>query len=94
MKEKKHPTESAVILNGTGNLEKAIPFLSKHTQIYAYLDNDEGGKEALQKLERLKLPVTDCLKMYANHKDLNELLKQMKRQKTNQIVPKSRRIKF
>lgn len=93
MKEENHPTESAVILNGTGNLEKAIPFLSKHTQIYAYLDNDEGGKEALQKLVKLKLPVIDCSKMYVNHKDLNEFLKQMKRQKTNQIIPKSKRMK-
>ena len=94
MKEKTLPTESAVVLNGIGNLGKAIPFLSKHTQIYAYMDNDEGGKEALQKLERLKLPVTDCSKMYANHKDLNEFLKQMKRQKSTQIIPKSRRVKF
>lgn len=94
MKEKDIPTESTVVLNGTGNLKKAIPFLSKHAQIYAYLDNDEGGKQALQKLAKLKLPVTDCSKMYANHKDLNEFLKQMKRQKTNQIIPKFRRIKF
>ena len=94
MKEKTLPTGSAVVLNGTGNLEKAIPFLSKHTHIYAYLDNDAGGKDALQKLKKLKLPVTDCSKMYANHKDLNEFLKQIKRQKTNQIIPKSRRMKF
>lgn len=94
MKEKDIPTESTVVLNGTGNLKKAIPFLSKHAQIYAYLDNDEGGKQALQKLAKLKLPVTDCSKMYANHKDLNEFLKQMKRQKTNQIIPKFRRMKF
>ncbi|MEA5081440.1 MAG: toprim domain-containing protein [Dysgonamonadaceae bacterium] len=94
MKEKTLPTESAVVLNGTGNLEKGIPFLSKHTHIYAYLDNDAGGKEALQKLEKIKLPLTDCSKMYANHKDLNEFLQQMKRQKTNQIIPKSRRMKL
>jgi DNA primase len=94
LKEKDIPTESTVVLNGTGNLKKAIPFLSKHTQIYAYLDNDEGGEQALQKLAKLKLPVINCSKMYVNHKDLNEFLKQMKRQKTNQIIPKSRRMKF
>ncbi|ULB33176.1 toprim domain-containing protein [Proteiniphilum propionicum] len=94
MKEKDHPTESAVVLNGTGNLEKVIPFLSKHTQVYAYLDNDEAGKEALQKLIQLKLPITDCSKMYVNHKDLNEFLKQMKGQKVTQIIPKSRRMKL
>jgi DNA primase len=83
-----------VVLNGTGNLEKVIPFLSKHTQVYAYLDNDEAGKEALQKLIQLKLPITDCSKMYVNHKDLNEFLKQMKGQKVTQIIPKSRRMKL
>lgn len=94
MKEKSETAESTIVLNSTGNLEKAIPFLSKHTQIYAYLDNDEGGKGALQKLEKLKLPITDCSKMYANHKDLNEFLKQMKRQKSVRIILKSRRMKF
>ena len=74
MKEKDLPTESAVVLNGTGNLKKAIPFLSKHTQIYAYLDNDEGGKEALEKLQKLNLPVKDISKRYADFKDVNDYL--------------------
>lgn len=93
MKEKSLPSESAVVLNGTGNLKRAIPFLSKHTKIYAYLDNDKSGKEAVQKLQNLKLPVTDCSNMYADHNDLNDFLKQMIRQKSAQIIPKTRRIK-
>lgn len=83
-----------VVLNGTGNLKKAIPFLSKHTKIYAYLDNDKSGKEAVQKLQNLKLPVTDCSNMYAGHNDLNDFLQQMIRQKPAQIIPKTRRMKL
>jgi hypothetical protein len=94
MKEKSLPSESAVVLNGTGNLKKAIPFLSKHTKIYAYLDNDKSGKEAVQKLQNLKLPVTDCSNMYAGHNDLNDFLQQMIRQKPAQIIPKTRRMKL
>ncbi len=93
MKEKSLPSGSTVVLNGTGNLKRAIPFLSKHTEIYAYLDNDKSGKEAVQKLQNLKLPVTDCSNMYADHNDLNDFLQQMIRQKPAQIIPKNRRMK-
>lgn len=33
---------SAVVLNSITNLEKAVPFLSKHEKINAFLDNDEA----------------------------------------------------
>ena len=65
---------SAVVLNSITNLEKAIPFLSKHTQINAFLDNDEGGKRALEKLQNLKLPIVDYSKKYAEYKDVNDYL--------------------
>lgn len=70
------------------------PFLSKHSQIYAYLDNDEGGKSAIQKLKKSGLPVTDCSKLYADDKDLNDFLKRMIKQKPAQNITKFRRIKF
>lgn len=65
---------SAVILNSTANLEKAIPFLSKHEKINAFLDNDEAGKQALEKLQKLNLPVVDISKRYAEFKDVNDYL--------------------
>lgn len=65
---------SAVVLNSVHNLEKAIPFLSKHIQINAFLDNDDGGKQALEKLKNLKLPVVDISKRYAEYKDVNDFL--------------------
>jgi hypothetical protein len=94
MKEKSLSPESTVVLNSTGNLEKALPFLSKHAQIYAYLDNDEGGKTAMQKLKKSGLPVTDCSHLYANDNDLNDFLQRMIRQKSTQNIVKSRRMKF
>lgn len=65
---------SAVVLNSVNNLEKAIPFLSKHSKINAFLDNDEAGKLVLQKLQKLKLPVADISKRYADFKDVNDYL--------------------
>lgn len=65
---------SAIILNSVNNLERAVSFLSKHTKINAFLDNDEAGKQALQKLQKLKLPVADISKRYANFKDVNDYL--------------------
>ncbi len=65
---------SALVLNSVTNLEKAIPFLSKHEKINAFLDNDEAGKQALEKLIKLKLPVVDISKRYAEFKDVNDFL--------------------
>ena len=65
---------SAVVLNSVTNLEKAILFLSKHEKINAFLDNDEAGKQALEKLIKLKLPIVDISKRYAEFKDVNDFL--------------------
>ena len=59
---------SAVVLNSITNLEKALPFLSKHEKINAFFDNDEAGKQALKKLQKLNLPVVDISKRYADSK--------------------------
>lgn len=65
---------SAVVLNSITNLEKAIQFLSKHTKINAFLDNDEAGKQAIEKLKKRNLPVVDISKRYAEFKDVNDYL--------------------
>ncbi|MDO5664702.1 MAG: toprim domain-containing protein [Bacteroidia bacterium] len=79
---------SAVVLNSVNNLEKAVPFLSKHSIINAFLDNDEAGKQALKKLQKLNLPVTDISKRYADFKDVNDYLcgKKMPQFQKNQTV--------
>lgn len=65
---------SAIVLNSIANFNKAIPFLSKHEKINTFLDNDEGGKRALNKLQNLKLPIVDYSKKYAEYKDVNDYL--------------------
>lgn len=65
---------SAVVLNSITNLEKAIPFLSKHKLINAFLDNDDAGKQAFEKLQKRNLPVMDISKRYAEFKDVNDYL--------------------
>ncbi len=80
---------SAVVLNSISNLEKAVPFLSKHEKINAFLDNDEAGKQALEKLQKRNLPVVDISKRYAGFKDVNDFLcgKKMAKIQT-EIIPK------
>ena len=65
---------SAVVLNSVTNLEKAVPFLSKHEKINAFLDNDEAGQLALEKLQKLNLSVVDISKRYTEFKDVNDYL--------------------
>lgn len=84
---------SAVVLNSITNLEKAVSFLSKHTQINAFFDNDEAGQQALKKLQKLNLPVSDISKRYAEYKDVNDYLCG-KKMETPQAKQKIKRIKF
>ncbi|NLX80345.1 MAG: hypothetical protein GXZ03_02125 [Proteiniphilum sp.] len=65
---------SAVVLNSVSNFDRAIPFLSKHSKINSFLDNDDAGRAALKKLQSLKLPVEDISGRYSNFKDLNDYL--------------------
>lgn len=65
---------SALVLNSVANIDKALPFLSKHTRINAFLDNDVGGKRTLEKLQNLQLPIVDYSIKYAKCKDLNDHL--------------------
>lgn len=71
------PSIDSTILNSVTNLAKAIPFLQSHKTVHAFLDNDEAGQKALEKL-RASLPsseVVDQSGFYRNHKDLNDYLR-------------------
>jgi DNA primase len=65
------PTFPTLVLNSTTNLESAFELLSTYERINAYLDNDQAGKAALSKLERLGKSVKNCADLYGNHKDFN-----------------------
>ena len=84
---------SAVVLNSVTNLEKAVPLLSKHDKINAFFDNDEAGKLALLKLQKLNLPVVDISKKYAEFKDVNDYLCG-KKHEIQQRKLKPKRLKF
>jgi len=63
-----------VVLNSVANIQKALPFLKKHTNIFAYLDNDEGGRKAFDKIKSCCPQAQDMSKRYPIYKDLNEYL--------------------
>lgn len=71
------PTADTAVLNSVVNLPRALPFLTRHATIHAFLDNDEAGRLALERL-RSALPdatVIDRAESYRAHKDLNESLR-------------------
>ena len=75
------PAIDATVLNSVTNLQKAVPFLSCHRVVHAFLDNDEAGRKALARLEE-SLPsseVIDQSVFYRDHKDLNDYWQEKRR---------------
>lgn len=64
------------VLNSVNNLNKLIPNIPDGVlKINAFLDNDEAGRKALEKLQRLDHLVTiDYSDRYKGYKDFNEQL--------------------
>lgn len=68
------------ILNSVSNLKHALEFLSGHPKVDAYLDNDEAGRLAYEKMEDClsgspeEVCVYDMRSLYESFKDLNEKL--------------------
>ena len=75
----KHPERlriDATVLNSVVNLPKAVPFLSRHSVIHTFFDNDEAGHKAAADLLRLcpRNEVIDQRHFYREHKDVNDYL--------------------
>ena len=71
------PIADTAVLNSVVNLPRALPFLTRHATIHAFLDNDAAGRFTLERL-RNALPgatVIDRAESYRAHKDLNESLR-------------------
>jgi hypothetical protein len=62
------------ILNSVANVQKAMKFLKEHKNIDAYLDNDEAGRKAIQKIKSSCFSVNDRSVRHAEYKDLNDCL--------------------
>ena len=71
------PTADTAVLNSVVNLPRALPFLARHATILAFLDNNEAGRLALERLRSALAGATviDRAESYRVHKDLNESLR-------------------
>ncbi len=68
------PTSTAIVLNSVSNLNKAIPHLQKAEKVYTFLDNDDAGKKAVQKMKEVGLLVIDKSNIYDKFNDFNDFL--------------------
>jgi DNA primase len=71
---KRPPRCTAIVLNSVSNLKQAMAQLTGATTIYSYLDNDEAGQKATQKMRDAGLNILDQSKIYEHYKDFNEYL--------------------
>lgn len=74
------PQYDCCILNSVANIGRALPWITAHCSIAAFMDNDRAGREALQKIID-NMPETaedvcvyDMAKLYEGYNDLNEKL--------------------
>jgi DNA primase len=74
---KSSPRCTAIVLNSVSNLSKAMPQLTGATTIYSYLDNDDAGKKATQRMRDAGLNILDQSSLYSVHnfKDFNDFLR-------------------
>jgi DNA primase len=72
------PAHTAIILNSVSNLQQAMPIIMQHQKVFAYLDNDEAGRKALEKLRATRLEVIDQSEIYRPFNDFNDYLKTRK----------------
>ena len=75
------PQYDCCILNSVTNLTKALPWIMAHKDIAAFMDNDQAGKDTLQKIidsvpedAHNDVSVYDMSKLYEGYNDLNEML--------------------
>ena len=69
---KRPPRCTAIVLNSVSNLSKAMPQLTEATNIYSYLDNDDAGRKATQKMIDAGGNVLDKSDIYRCYKDFSE----------------------
>ena len=74
------PQYDCCILNSVSNVAKALPWIMEHSSIAAFMDNDEAGRETLQKIMDCAsegahdVCVYDMARLYEGYNDLNEKL--------------------
>ena len=74
------PQYDCCILNSVSNVAKALPWIMEHSNIAAFMDNDQAGRETLQKIMDCAsegahdVCVYDMATLYEGYNDLNEKL--------------------
>ena len=74
------PQYDCCILNSVSNVAKALPWIMEHSNIAAFMDNDQAGRETLQKIMDCAsegahdVCVYDMARLYQGYNDLNEKL--------------------
>ena len=74
------PQYDCCILNSVSNVARALPWIMEHQNIAAFMDNDDAGRETLQKImdcaseSTHDVCVYDMSKLYEGYNDLNEKL--------------------
>ena len=91
IKRNDSPTCNVAVLNSVANVQKAVPFLARHSSIYTFLDNDDAGRKALSEIKRLcpRSEVINQSNFYRRHKDLNDYLRSQQPRK--RVVTKQKR---
>lgn len=78
--EKDIPGHDCCILNSVSNLEGALPWIARHQEIMVFADNDNAGRETLQKITEFvsgsseDISIYDMTELYKGHKDVNDKL--------------------
>lgn len=77
------PPMDFCVLNSTSMADRSKEFLGKHRLVHAFLDNDNPGRDALERLQRM-LPkntilVNESARLYPKHNDFNEFLQACKK---------------
>lgn len=70
------PSCDVVVLNSTTNFERSIGFVSQHSEVRLFLDNDESGRCCRDKfISRFpEKTIQDMSGVYSGYKDMNEML--------------------
>lgn len=71
------PKYDCCVLNSVANLTKAMPWISRHSSIAAFTDNDEAGKKAFRTIldgVAQSTEVIDMSTLYDGYNDLNDKL--------------------
>lgn len=74
----KKPTCDIVVLNSVNNIERAREYIGAHSNVGAFMDNDEAGRKCHARIceimDKRGGKVMDMSELYKGHNDLNEFL--------------------